>query len=309
MPVRLLGWCLLLPLLGGCWLLEPAPQATCKNDSIWTRNPEGYFADPGARRLARAAACGDVAEVTRLMTVEHVDPDHIFSMEGNGIPLVAWPVLTHSPDGLKAMLENGADPNVKLPYQTRDRGVRNNPNAMVIASETEDPTYLKLLLDHGGDPDTRNANDESLLFNAYIHGNLWENVKLLVERGADINGDAGYGPIIQSYAGLRPFDQVYWLIEHGADPSLEYLFGKPVRKPDSKTIRAIYWRTTLPSWLASQRRCQQWLVDHGYPRPPPREQERKEWLSCGFPPDAISITGVLPAVYPTTWPPEGTMCK
>jgi hypothetical protein len=304
-------WCwLLLPLLAGCWLLEPVPPDTCKNHNTWMRNPDGYFTDPGARKLAQAAACGEVAEVTRLMKVEHVDPDRFFSMEGNGIPLVAWPILTRSPEGLKALLENGADPNVALPYQTLNRGVRNNPNAMVIASEQEDQTFLKLLLDYRGDPNTRNANNESLLFNAYIHGNLFENVKLLVERGADVNANASASrSILEAYSGLRPFDQVYWLLEHGADPSLDYDIGKPIRRPDSQTIQDIYWRTTMPSWLKDQRRCQQWLEDHGYRRPAPSKRQVETWRSCGFPPEATSIAGVLPAQYPADWPPEGTMCK
>ncbi|MBB3887115.1 hypothetical protein FHY26_002156, partial [Xanthomonas campestris] len=90
--------------------------------------PERNFSDPKALALALAAEQGDAEEVRRLMKVEGVNPDTIFSKDG--YPLLFWPIFTHSPAGLKAMLDNGADPNVALPYQTLDRGVRNNPSPL-----------------------------------------------------------------------------------------------------------------------------------------------------------------------------------
>ncbi|WP_338404958.1 ankyrin repeat domain-containing protein, partial [Xanthomonas campestris] len=172
--------CIVLLAITGC---SPAAQSRYA--------PERNFSDPKALALALAAEQGDAEEVRRLMKVEGVNPDTIFSKDG--YPLLFWPIFTHSPAGLKAMLDNGADPNVALPYQTLDRGVRNNPNAMVWAAEQDDPIYLKMLLDHGGNPNTRNANNESLLFHAFIKQNKWDNIKLLVERGADINAVAGMG--------------------------------------------------------------------------------------------------------------------
>ncbi|WP_414428508.1 ankyrin repeat domain-containing protein, partial [Xanthomonas campestris] len=193
--------CVVLLAITGC---SPAAQSRYA--------PERNFSDPKALALALAAEQGDVEEVRRLMKVEGVNPDTIFSKDGH--PLLFWPIFTHSPAGLKAMLDNGADPNVALPYQTLDRGVRNNPNAMVWAAEQDDPIYLKMLLDHGGDPNTRNANNESLLFHAFIKQNKWDNIKLLVERGADINAVAGMGnSITAAYAIRGGFDFVYWLLQ------------------------------------------------------------------------------------------------
>src|SRR5690606_8502926 len=153
-----------------CWLiLASLLLSACNPDLLAAARQsrqqaalEEAFPDPKAQALAIAAEHGDAARVARLMREEGVNPDTIFSSPKGRIPLLAWPIIAGSPDGLRAMLEAGADPNVKRPYPS-DRGERYHPNAMVWAAQQEDPVYLKLLLDHGGDPDTRNTNDEALL--------------------------------------------------------------------------------------------------------------------------------------------------
>lgn len=240
------------------------------------------FPDPEAQALAIAAEHGDAREVARLMRDEGVDPDRIFSSPKGRIPLLAWPIITGNPDGLRAMLEAGADPNAKTRYPS-DRGERYYPNAMVWAAQQPDPVYLRILLDHGGDPDTRNANDEALLFHAYINGNQWRNVQLLVERGADVNIQASVTTIISSYASRGGFMMVHWLLEHGANPALDYHYGKPVKSPDSHTIEAIFWHPGDPEDQSWQRRCQQRLHEAGYSRPPMPEHYRLMRERLGFP--------------------------
>ncbi|WDK31900.1 ankyrin repeat domain-containing protein [Xanthomonas campestris] len=269
--------CVVLLAITGC---SPAAQSRYA--------PERNFTDPKALALALAAEQGDAEEVRRLMKVEGVNPDKIFSKDG--YPLLFWPIFTHNPTGLKAMLENGADPNVALPYQTLDRGVRNNPNAMVWAAEQDDPIYLKLLLDHGGDPNTRNANNESLLFHAFIKQNKWDNIKLLVERGADINAVAGMGnSITAAYAIRGGFDFVYWLLQHGADPTIEFAYGNPVHLKDSGIIEAIFWHPGNPKDPQWQRQCQQWLLKRGYERPPLPENYRSMRKAFHFPSEEKEI--------------------
>ncbi|WP_333682256.1 ankyrin repeat domain-containing protein [Dyella sp.] len=248
---------------------------------------ENFFVDPKAQALAVAAEYGDAQAVHRLMKDEGVNPDAVFSKEG--MPLLAWPIFTHNPKGLKAMLENGADPNIKQAYRTPDRGMRYHGNAMVWAAKQEDSIYLKLLLDQGGDPDTRNANNETLLFQAFIWHNQWQNVQLLVERGADVNALAGTGAgILQVYAEWAAFDKVYWLLEHGADPSIDYMINQPTPRR-SRTIEAIFWSPVKPKGLAWQARCQQWLLQHGYKRPAMPDVYRDMRKDFGLPSEEKDI--------------------
>ncbi|WP_221281662.1 ankyrin repeat domain-containing protein, partial [Xanthomonas campestris] len=201
------------------------------------------------------------------------------------------PIFTHNPTGLKAMLDNGADPNVAKPYPPEPgRNQTNVSNAMVWAAEQDDPLYLKLLLDHGGNPNTRNANNESLLFHAFIKQNKWDNIKLLVERGADINAVAGMGnSITAAYAIRGGFDFVYWLLQHGADPTIEFAYGNPVHLKDSGIIEAIFWHPGNPKDPQWQRQCQQWLLKRGYERPPLPENYRSMRKAFHFPTEEKDI--------------------
>ena len=248
------------------------------------------FPDPRAQALAIAAERGDAAEVRRLMQDEGVNPDGIFGGYYGGMPLLAWPIYSRSPDGLRAMLAAGADPNAKKSFESRNGGMRFHGNAMVWAAEQEDPVYLGILLDHGGDPNTRNANDESLLFHAFIKQNQWQNVQALIERGADINAEASAGrTILRVYTSRGGFMMAHWLLERGADPTLDYSYRKPVRNPDSHVIEAIYWHPGDPDDPTWQRKCQQWLLERGHERPPMPEHYRRMRERLGFPHEEARI--------------------
>lgn len=276
----------------GCLLSAPSPAAK----SAHTRSLETWYPDKGAQALAVAAEFGDAAEVRRLMKEEGVNPDKHFSPEG--MPLIAWPVFTKNPAGLKAMLENGADPNAAMPYPLPpDRTPRNNDNAMVWAAKQDDPIYLRHLLDHGGDPNTRNVNNETLVFQAFIWQNQWHNVQLLIERGANINEPRPggiSGPVVELYATSGGFEKVYWLLEQGADPGLEYHGGLATppfsSHAASPTIEAIFWKPMKVGigreW---QTRCQRWVMAKGFSRPPMPEYHRKDREAFGYETDESKV--------------------
>ncbi|MCT8287753.1 ankyrin repeat domain-containing protein, partial [Xanthomonas translucens pv. translucens] len=247
-------------------------------------NLPSFFPDPKAQALALAAEHGDTKEIRRLMKEEHVNPDVIFSTDG--YPLLMWPIMTHNPDGLRAMLENGADPNARklhpLQNTTRFKG-RYEDNAMVWAAKQEDPIYLKLLLDHGGDPNARNSNGETLLLQAFLTHNQWQNVKLLVERGADVNATSQGSPIIFHYAARGGVEQVYWLLEHGADPKINDLTRNPDGSHEYPVVADVFWHPGNPNDPTWQRKCQQWLLQHGYIRPPMPDYLRDMRKAFGFP--------------------------
>ncbi|MBM9912969.1 MULTISPECIES: ankyrin repeat domain-containing protein [Stenotrophomonas] len=257
-----------LLLLSGC-----TPQST--------HGASGYFKGR-ALELAVASEQGDAETITHLIKDEGVDPDKIFARDA-GIPLVAWPLRAKNLDGLRALLDNGADPNARA-YKVVDGRRLGYNNAMVYAAKLDDPRYLQLLLQHGGDPNTRNSAGETLLFQAFIAGNQWENVKLLIENGANINeSNRGTADTVLSWYTTRGgFEHAYWLLEHGADPTV--LLKSSVGAPDRMLIAEhIFWGITTPDLLPWQRKCQQWLVTRDIPRPPMPKGIRDKREAFGFP--------------------------
>ncbi len=314
--------------LAGC--LAPAPADRAHQDTTATATASGHDASRhfsgAALAVARAAEHGDAAAIGRLLRDDGFDPDTAFSRE-NGLPLVAWPVTTGSPDGLKALLEHGADPNARRPERDTDRfhdgstrERHRHDNALVLAARADDPTYLRLLLEHGGDPNTRSMAGEPLTLVAFLAGNRWDNVKLLIEEGADIDADTWSGPPIQWYSGRGGFAQVYWLLERGADVRVRtqgfqpaprdaegrYLpqphmpedghawllydeNGKPVPAVRDTVIDDIYWHPGNPDAPEWQRKCQQWLQARGIARPPLPDHLREMRRSFGFPHEESEI--------------------
>ncbi|CAM4379514.1 hypothetical protein CR156_18070 [Stenotrophomonas lactitubi] len=257
-----------LLLLSGC-----TPQST--------HGASDYFKGR-ALELAVASEQGDAETITHLIKDEGVDPDKVFARDA-GIPLVAWPLRAKNLDGLRALLDNGADPNARA-YKVVDGRRLGYNNAMVYAAKLDDPRYLQLLLQHGGDPNTRNSAGETLLFQAFIAGNQWENVKLLIENGANINeSNRGTADTVLSWYTTRGgFEHAYWLLEHGADPTV--LLKSSVGAPDRMLIAEhIFWGITTPDLLPWQRKCQQWLVTRDIPRPPMPKGIRDKREAFGFP--------------------------
>ena len=251
---------------------------------------DSYF-DGKALRLAIATETGDSETIARLVKEEGIDPDKTFARR-DGIPLLAWPLRARSLEGLVALLDAGADPNVRESKHMNGEMIHFN-NAMVYAAKMDDPRYLELLLKHGGDPNTRNINNETLLLQAFLSGNQWKNIQLLIENGADINESSlsmGDDTVLSWYTRRGGFDSAYWLLEHGADPT--------VSKPSSdrfngskrmKMVEDIYWEITTPDLLPWQKKCQQWLVARGIARPPMPEHIRRKREAFGFPSDEKDV--------------------
>jgi len=260
---RFARW-LLIVLLGGIGLgacAVPPPPAEQPFDAV------DHFRGK-ALALAQAVDRKDAATVHHLIKDEGVNPDTIFDQAN--MPMVAWPVINGNLEGLRLLLDNGANPNARKSAPPGKRGKAGEDNALVFAAGLPDQRFLKLLLDRGGDPDTMNSNDEQLTYTATLH-HLWPNVQLLIERGADIEQPLytrdGYDTVLNWYTQYGDFEQAYWLLEHGADPTRKmkadpgtYNYG---RMP---MVEDIYYAPVRQDGIAWQRRCQHWLRDHGIPR-------------------------------------------
>ena len=140
---------------------------------------EAMFPDSQVQALARAAGRGDLRKVEELAG-QGVD---VNAHGAKGVPPVAWPLRRGNIDGFRKLLELGADPN----------RVFNNGHCTVMAwAAWLKGDFLKLALEHGGDPNIVCPYDGSPpLFVALDARGSMEKVPLLFEWGADIDFSRG----------------------------------------------------------------------------------------------------------------------
>lgn len=220
-----------------------------------------------ALALAQAVDRKDATAVHHLIKDEGVNPDTIFDQAD--MPMLAWPIINENLEGLRLLLDNGANPNARKVEPLRKYG-KQRDNAMVMAAGLADQRYLTLLLDHGGDPNTHNSNDEQLTYTATLH-HLWPNVQLLIQRGADINQGLyqadDFDTVLSWNSKFGDFEHVYWLLQHGGDPTRKMKADPGTRNYGRMPIvEDIYYADVRPDGIEWQRRCQHWLRDHGIPR-------------------------------------------
>ena len=281
---------LMLCALTACWAMPPPG-----GDQLpW--DPGDYFEGP-ALQLAVASDRRKAEQIRWMMREKGINPDHLF--DKGDMPLVAWPVFNENPEGLRLLLENGADPNARKHQPQRKRGQYRN-NAMVLAARSKNPIYLKLLLAHGGDPHTLSSNDESLLHVAYLRGQ-WQNVQLLIQRGARINEPLfaksesyeGHDTVLNWYASLGNFDKAYWLLQHGADPARKIWVPPGTAHPEQARrmpiLEEIFWLPVKPHMVEWQRKCQMFVLARGLKPPPMPEALKFSRKGLGLPTEEKDI--------------------
>ena len=103
---------------------------------------------------------------------------HRYLLDSQNSKLVYWAVW-NSRKMLPWLLAQGVHPDCKM------SPTEGTP--LLHAAAEGDLESMRVLLDHGADPNARNGRNESPLGYACSY-EKWEAAKLLVERGADVNG-------------------------------------------------------------------------------------------------------------------------
>ncbi|MGB5850844.1 MAG: ankyrin repeat domain-containing protein, partial [Rhodanobacter sp.] len=93
-----------------------------------------------ALELAQAVDRKDATVIRHLIRDEGVNPDTIFDQAN--MPMVAWPIINQNFDGLRLLLDNGANPNARKMMPLRERGKAGEDNALVFAAGLPDQRYL-----------------------------------------------------------------------------------------------------------------------------------------------------------------------
>lgn len=193
------------------------------------------YRDPQVLILAKAAVKGG-SDAIRSQVQRGADVNHL---EDGAVPPLLWAICADNIEGFEALLKAGADPNLAgnghgkgdgKGHGVKENGsiIRQGWSATVMAAGTGRPDFLRLALRYGGDLNAKRgeeAQDRPLLQAAY-HG-LFENVKILVAAGADINVHDEFmkDKTAPDYAlGVTGrFDIAVWLLEQGYRYNLQGL--------------------------------------------------------------------------------------
>lgn len=199
-------------------------QETLADKSKMMGNDYRLYQSTPAWALAKAVEAGDIEKIKEEVLQKKVSVDHQESRFGQTLMMLA--IFNSEYDSVKTLLELGANPNQHDKFKGK--------TPVIVAAGNADPKYLKLLLAYKGDPNSienvfsgpkkrinsgrNSALTKAVLPSVMVKKNL-ENVKLLVEAGADINYTKK-GIIQTALAEALIQDQMdvaLYLMEKGAD--------------------------------------------------------------------------------------------
>lgn len=133
-----------------------------------------------------------------------------------------WAMSKKSLTGFEFLLENGANPEVS--FSSLDKKLTYDLYELALGAD--DPSYLKLLLKHGMSPDHPIAFNGNTVMHTAIMDSRMNQVRLLVEAGADLNhqDDSGETPMKKA-SSINHYTMVLFFLERGADPTLKNKWG------------------------------------------------------------------------------------
>ena len=174
---------------------------------------EDYFKDSKEIEMAHAIEWDDTSKIQKLL-----DDGLNVNTKGyhDSMNFIMWAFIKQEKKSYQYLLEHGADPN----QMTTPRKGKLNKSVMNEAVIPEDTFWLKLALEHGGDPNTPD-NSQSIIFEAVRQERI-ENIKLLLKSGADINYQNKITkgtPILEAIT-RDNYNIATMLLEYGANPEL-----------------------------------------------------------------------------------------
>jgi len=126
----------------------------------------------------------------------------------HGVTPLAFATGTDRKQAVRALIAHRADPNAK-----DEEG--DNAVTVAVTAWARDPELLRMVLDAGGDPNTRNASGSPVIVRFGNDRNL-DAITWLHRHGADIDAEDDGQPLVVSYALSVDWDVVWHLIQLGA---------------------------------------------------------------------------------------------
>jgi ankyrin repeat protein len=221
---------------------ERAFAESVENTVVSRMSLRTMFPDDDVRDLARAAGRGDLQRVDELVG-GGVDVNARGTQDA---PPLFW--AFRNLNGFRRLLEKGADPNAIF---------ADGNSIMRWSVYMEDPTFLELLLEHGGDP---NLESDVLLGSPILlassYGQLTK-LRILIEAGADldIQDPNGRTPLIVA-ADAAEFEVIHTLLISGADFSIRekngYSFDEVIGSQRDLLVldeESLFWLGKVEEWL------------------------------------------------------------
>ena len=187
--------------------------------------PKQYFDKPLQRSFASAVKSEDLDMIKELIA-KGAD---VNAQGAEGMRPLFLAATRQKLESFELLLRNGADPNVTAERVAQIQLYEDSPMTrklplMELLVAIDDSRYLRLALEHGGDPNTKAQfggmlKGLTVLFAAIREGYI-QNVEVLVNGGADVNflnPPSSHSPLTES-ANRSRYDITKLLIQNGAAP-------------------------------------------------------------------------------------------
>jgi ankyrin repeat protein len=198
------------------------------------------FTDPQVVDLADAAAAG--AARVRQLVAQGADINARGSIDRiRDLNLLQWAVFNQNAKALAVLLDGGANP-----FQIDAQG----DTVVHLAAGADDPAYLKVLLDHGVDPNRPNTRTGEVPLVKALYVGREPQFEMLLGAGADVRRvDHNHRTPLHHAALMNSFSRILPLLQAGAPPETrdhlgqtfqKYFFMTPeeVLSDDARRVRA-----------------------------------------------------------------------
>lgn len=186
------------------------------------------FPNPSENALVRAAARGDVGTIQSLAR-QGVNVNAV-SAYRRITPLI-WAVLARNQDSVRTLLALGADPNFRvptapgmepMPRSDEETNDMVNESPISEAIRRNDFAILKLLLEHGGNPNIEGQGPPAVFEMSQLPDKrVNPMLQLMIDHGLDVNiKRSATTPLLGEMITTGQFETAIALLERGADVRL-----------------------------------------------------------------------------------------